>query len=103
MLCVPWGPRPVIMSRLRARWTVIAEDDDDTRSHGRARPSIVAASVGGALAAVAAGAVMAVLRWALQVRTIPERVLEWLLLFIPRSSSRRPCCGSGSRPSATRC
>ena len=39
--------------------------------------------VGGLSAAVAAGLGMALVRWALLVRTIPERVMEWLLLFVP--------------------
>ena len=38
---------------------------------------------GGGAAAIAAGLSMAMLRWTLVVRTIPERVLEWSLLFIP--------------------
>jgi DMSO/TMAO reductase YedYZ molybdopterin-dependent catalytic subunit len=38
---------------------------------------------GGAAAASAAGLLMAMLRWTLVVRTIPERVLEWSLLFVP--------------------
>jgi len=38
---------------------------------------------GGFAAALAAGLVMWVFRATLQVRSIPERVLEWLLLFVP--------------------
>ena len=38
---------------------------------------------GGILATLAAGGVMLYLRSALQVRTVPERVMEWLLLFVP--------------------
>jgi DMSO/TMAO reductase YedYZ molybdopterin-dependent catalytic subunit len=34
-------------------------------------------------AAISAGAVMAVLRSTLQIRTLPERLLEWALLFVP--------------------
>ena len=45
--------------------------------------TVVVAAVGGLAAAVVAGAGMLMLRSLLQVRTIPERVLEWLLLFIP--------------------
>jgi hypothetical protein len=39
--------------------------------------------VGGLMAAAAAGAGMGLLRWTMQVRTIPERVMEWALLFVP--------------------
>jgi DMSO/TMAO reductase YedYZ molybdopterin-dependent catalytic subunit len=50
----------------------------------RTMPShLVVALAGGAAAALAAGLAMAILRWTLVVRTIPERVLEWSLLFIP--------------------
>jgi DMSO/TMAO reductase YedYZ molybdopterin-dependent catalytic subunit len=38
---------------------------------------------GGFAAALAAGLVMWLIRASLQVRSIPERVLEWLLLFVP--------------------
>ena len=38
---------------------------------------------GGFAAAAAAGLVMWLLRTTVQVRSIPERVLEWLLLFVP--------------------
>src|SRR5438128_9919805 len=38
---------------------------------------------GGFAAAVTAGLVMWLLRMSVQVRSIPERVLEWLLLFVP--------------------
>jgi len=41
------------------------------------------AIAGGGAAAAAAGVAMAVLRWTLQVRTLPERVMEWALLFVP--------------------
>ncbi|MDQ3811359.1 MAG: molybdopterin-dependent oxidoreductase [Chloroflexota bacterium] len=46
-------------------------------------PSFVSALAGGIAATTAAGAVMLLLRWTLQVRSAPERVLEWLLLFVP--------------------
>jgi hypothetical protein len=46
-------------------------------------PSLCAALVGGAAAAIAAGVAMAIVRWALLVRSVPERVMEWLLLFVP--------------------
>jgi DMSO/TMAO reductase YedYZ molybdopterin-dependent catalytic subunit len=39
--------------------------------------------VGGTAAAAVAVLCMAILRWTLSVRTIPERVLEWALLFVP--------------------
>src|SRR5260221_1155280 len=38
---------------------------------------------GGIAAAVAAGLAMYLIRALLQVRSIPERILEWLLLFVP--------------------
>src|SRR5262249_60963343 len=38
---------------------------------------------GGLAAAVAAGMAMWLLRSTLQVRSIPERLLEWVLLFVP--------------------
>src|SRR5437763_12277628 len=38
---------------------------------------------GGTVAAVAAGLAMYLIRAFLQVRSIPERILEWLLLFVP--------------------
>src|ERR1700687_2901344 len=38
---------------------------------------------GGAAAALAAGLAMWLLRSTLQVRSVPERLLEWLLLFVP--------------------
>ncbi|HEX2036250.1 MAG TPA: molybdopterin-dependent oxidoreductase [Chloroflexota bacterium] len=41
------------------------------------------ALVGGFAAALGASAVMAILRWNLQVRTVPERLLEWMLLYVP--------------------
>src|SRR5919202_1062203 len=49
----------------------------------RDHPSLRASLIGGTAAALAAGAAMALVRWALLVRTVPERVLEWLLLFVP--------------------
>src|SRR4051794_14096330 len=52
-------------------------------SSRRDGPSLRTAAVGGAVAAVAAGVAMAIVRWALLVRTVPERVMEWLLLFVP--------------------
>lgn len=38
---------------------------------------------GGVAAALAAGLAMLLMRWLVQVRTAPERILEWLLLFVP--------------------
>src|SRR2546421_1836199 len=49
----------------------------------RKSSAVVPYLVGGLSAAVAAGLGMALVRWALLVRTIPERVMEWLLLFVP--------------------
>ncbi len=48
-----------------------------------AAPSATTALGGGVLAAVAAGIAMAVFRTLAQVRTVPERLMEWLLLFVP--------------------
>ncbi|MBI3970932.1 MAG: molybdopterin-dependent oxidoreductase [Chloroflexi bacterium] len=51
---------------------------------GDARPpGGLAAVAGGLIAAGVAGASMALLRFTLQVRTIPERMMEWALLFVP--------------------
>ena len=52
-------------------------------SSQRGIPSWRTAMIGGSAAAVAAGAAMAFVRWALMVRTVPERIMEWLLLFVP--------------------
>ncbi|HEY0582726.1 MAG TPA: hypothetical protein VGE94_11130, partial [Chloroflexota bacterium] len=41
------------------------------------------AAAGAIIAALLAGAGMLLLRSALQVRTVPERLMEWLLLFLP--------------------
>jgi len=38
---------------------------------------------GGVGAALAAGLAMVLMRWSVQVRSAPERILEWLLLFVP--------------------
>ena len=46
-------------------------------------PSLAAASVGGLVAALSAWGGMTFLRSTLQVRSVPERVMEWLLLFVP--------------------
>src|SRR3954469_23286010 len=40
-------------------------------------------AAGGAAAPLAAAAAMGLARWAAQVRTLPERLLEWMLLFVP--------------------
>ena len=40
-------------------------------------------AAGGLAAAGIAGLVLLVMRSTLQVRTVPERVLEWMLLFVP--------------------
>src|SRR5262245_37610490 len=47
------------------------------------RPSRKTAILAGTAAAGLAGATMFTLRATLQVRTVPERVMEWLLLFVP--------------------
>src|SRR5690349_7198809 len=46
-------------------------------------PETRRAITGGAAATVAAGLVMALARGLGQVRTLPERLLEWMLLFVP--------------------
>jgi len=46
-------------------------------------PSKWVALIGAAIAAVATGLGMLVIRSTLQVRSIPERLLEWLLIFVP--------------------
>src|SRR5687768_12406718 len=46
-------------------------------------PTWWAAGAGGLVAAAAAGVGMLLLRSTLAVRSVPERVLEWLLLFVP--------------------
>jgi DMSO/TMAO reductase YedYZ molybdopterin-dependent catalytic subunit len=53
------------------------------RDGALATPELVPAILGGVVAAAAAGAGMGFLRATLQVRSIPERLIEWLLLFIP--------------------
>src|SRR5438105_14142145 len=40
-------------------------------------------ALAGAAAAMAAAACMGVARWTAQVRSLPERMLEWMLLFVP--------------------
>jgi DMSO/TMAO reductase YedYZ molybdopterin-dependent catalytic subunit len=50
--------------------------------HGVSAPSPV---VGGVLAALVLAAATLVLRSTLQVRSVPERLVEWMLLFIPPS------------------
>ena len=47
------------------------------------RPSWWLALAGGLAAASAVGLGLLLIRSALQVRSVPERVLEWLLLFVP--------------------
>ncbi len=49
-------------------------------------PSLTASLVGGLAASVAAALGMALLRTTLRVRTIPERILGWLLLFVPQDA-----------------
>jgi len=46
-------------------------------------PGRATALLGGGLAALVAGLGMLVLRSGLEVRSIPERLMEWLLLFVP--------------------
>ena len=45
--------------------------------------SPTAALIGSGLAALVAGVGMILLRSTLEVRSVPERLLEWLLLFVP--------------------
>src|SRR3954471_2542068 len=49
----------------------------------RESSALVPYVVGGLSAAVAASLGMVLVRWALLVRTIPERLMEWVLLFVP--------------------
>ena len=53
------------------------------RSSTDGRPSRQQAAVGGTAAALAAAICMAIARWGAQVRSLPERLVEWLLLFVP--------------------
>src|SRR5207249_3827183 len=55
------------------------------RSHAGESSSdeMLGALLGGAVAAAACGLTMLLLRSAVQVRTLPERLLEWLLLYVP--------------------
>ena len=52
-----------------------------------ARPTATRAEalIGGSLAALVVGLAMLLLRSSLGVRSVPERVMEWLLLFVPTS------------------
>jgi DMSO/TMAO reductase YedYZ molybdopterin-dependent catalytic subunit len=50
---------------------------------GRRLPAWPVAWLGGACAALAVWAGMVMLRSALQVRSVPERLMEWMLLFVP--------------------
>ena len=43
------------------------------------------ALVGGLVAALVVVGSTLLLRWTLQVRSVPERLVEWLLLFVPPS------------------
>src|SRR5215212_6960748 len=49
----------------------------------RKSSALVPYIVGGLSAAMAAVLGMVLVRWALLVRTVPERVMEWVLLFVP--------------------
>jgi DMSO/TMAO reductase YedYZ molybdopterin-dependent catalytic subunit len=53
------------------------------RDIGMATPGIFTSALGGLVAAAAAGAGMGFLRSTLQVRSVPERLIEWLLIYIP--------------------
>src|SRR4051794_4151555 len=50
---------------------------------GRASSPLLASVLGGVTAAAVACGAMVLLRWTLQLRSLPERLMEWLLLFIP--------------------
>jgi hypothetical protein len=52
-------------------------------SGGPARPPVLVALGGGLAAAGVAWATMRLVRSAFQVRTVPERLMEWALLFVP--------------------
>src|ERR1700738_608965 len=53
------------------------------RSLESLRPLCERAVCGGVLAALVGGASMLFLRSTMQVRSVPERLMEWLLLFVP--------------------
>ena len=58
--------------------------DGAARAPGRPVRLPVPVSLGGGLAAAGvAWAAMRLLRATLQVRTVPERLMEWLLLLVP--------------------
>ena len=60
------------------------------------------ASLGVAGAATAAA--MALMFWtrnAFQIRTLPERVMEWVLLFVSPDTLERGSASSASRPRCT--
>src|SRR3954453_14454377 len=60
--------------------------DWNTNATSSARWPLVdvrAAVLGGVVAAAAATVATALLRWTWQVRSLPERLIEWLLLFVP--------------------
>lgn len=63
------------------RLTVLTPPDTWPRSTSSVRRT--RAALGGALASLAAGLGMLLLRSTLQVRSVPERLMEWLLLFVP--------------------
>jgi hypothetical protein len=52
-------------------------------SGGSVRPSVLVSLGGGLAAAGVAWAAMRLVRAAFQVRTVPERLMEWALLFVP--------------------
>ena len=69
---------------IRQVWRAMRPRRSDTDDRVKRRPLPVLPTVlGGVVAAVAAGLGMLALRSALSVRTIPERVMEWLLLYVP--------------------
>jgi DMSO/TMAO reductase YedYZ molybdopterin-dependent catalytic subunit len=71
------GPDATEESRSGIGWWRVLSD-----RCSRTRPLAIAV-LGGSLASAAAGVVMLALRSSLQVRSLPERLLEWVLLFVP--------------------
>ena len=64
--CAPIPPDPIVLKDRSIEWRQIG-----------------IALAGGAFAASAGSAVTLVLRTTVQVRSAPERILEWLLIYVP--------------------
>src|SRR5438045_4316744 len=75
----------------------------EPRSRYVARAGLVGPLLGGVAAAVGAVGTMALLRSTLQVRTVSERLLEWVLLLVPPGLIEAALQRFGSTLSATPC